>query len=500
MQQAQQRGMSERMSWARAIIFASGFFFLSAILLGQLPGYINLEMTLSTLEGFEQGMLGLAVVSLGGFVVIQVIVLLFDPKPVLPPSLFTGLGAILTVAGLALAAWATLTGCSPLQTSCNQYFPVAGTNTLPLLSGKFLWFQAGSIDFLMISLGLLGVGAAMIFYSILAMREQRDPDRRDLGTTPAIRWMLIGAISLLVVFLILYTYINDVGLAAMLFPDRPFFGLRLIQFVSAVILGVSIFFASGALLLRLHYLMRPVRKRTMSGLYLVGALGLAQLGAVFLLLWLFAYPLVAWIHTWSFLGLGDYLTICSRKTAVPASCSFTQQSGYIVNAIFTTNFFILLAGAIWAWKSNRNLVVIGSIVTTAMIAAATIVIHTSFDKLLIAMILSSSMIILAAVWTMVSRREFAVVGERNLGCLGMWLVVGTCLFIYLGAFALFSLPQFPPETEPNIPFVPGLLIPAPTVAGQAPTLPAGDALTMVVIMGILAAIQFFFLSRNRYKV
>src|SRR5436190_24183871 len=139
-------------------------------------------MTLSTLEGFEQGMLGLAIVCLGGFAIIQVIVLLFDPKPVVPPAIFTGLGAILSVAGIALAAWATLTGCSPSNPGCNQYFPLANTNTLSLISGKFLCLQANSVDFLMISLGLLGVGAAMIFYSILAIREQRDSDRRDLGT------------------------------------------------------------------------------------------------------------------------------------------------------------------------------------------------------------------------------------------------------------------------------------------------------------------------------
>ena len=102
MQQAQQREIPERISWARAMIFAIGFFFIAAILVGQLPGYINLMMTSSSLLGLEQGLLALAAICLGGFFVIQTIVLLFDPKPLVPPIIFSGLGAVLTVGGLAL--------------------------------------------------------------------------------------------------------------------------------------------------------------------------------------------------------------------------------------------------------------------------------------------------------------------------------------------------------------------------------------------------------------
>ncbi len=79
MQQTQQREVSERISWARAVIFAVGFFFLAALLLGQIPGYIYYQMTASLIS-FEQGLLGIAIAALAGFVVIQVIVLLFDPK------------------------------------------------------------------------------------------------------------------------------------------------------------------------------------------------------------------------------------------------------------------------------------------------------------------------------------------------------------------------------------------------------------------------------------
>jgi hypothetical protein len=102
------------------------------------------------------------------------------------------------------------------------------------------------------------------------------------------------------------------------------------------------------------------------------------------------------------------------------------------------------------------------------------------------MMLCVAILILAAVWTAVSRGEFAVVGENKLGCLGQWLVVGTCLFVYLAAFAFFSIPSFnAEETPPNIPFVPG---------------GTSDAFVMLVILGLLAGIQFFFLTRNRYRV
>src|SRR5258708_15085692 len=222
MQQAQQREVSERISWARAMIFAVGFFFIAALLIGQLPGYVYLQMTAASLEGMEQGSLALGVICLAGFAVIQVIVMLFDPKPVVPPIIFTAIGVPLAILGLALMVWATTTGCvaGDPATACNQYFPHADTNIAPYLGGKLLWLQANAIDFVMLGAVMLGVGVAMVFYSQLAIREQRNPDRRDLGTTPTIRLMIIAASIILVVFLIFYTYVNDQRLAYQLFPDH----------------------------------------------------------------------------------------------------------------------------------------------------------------------------------------------------------------------------------------------------------------------------------------
>jgi len=106
-------------------------------------------------------------------------------------------------------------------------------------------------------------------------------------------------------------------------------------------------------------------------------------------------------------------------------------------------------------------------------------------------------LVLAAIWTSVARREFAVVGENNLGCVGQWLVVGTCLIIYLAAFAFFSIPGFR-ETNPNVPFVPGLVLNNSTPVSPAPGSP--DAIVAFILMGLLAGIQFYFLVRNRYRV
>lgn len=500
MQQAQTRDVSERISWARAMVFAVGFFFIAAILVGQVPGYIYLQMTAASLEGMERGALGLGITCIGLFVIIQVIVLLFDPKPVMPPIIFTVLGVPVSIAGLALMLWATLTGCTATNQTCNQYFPGPNTNIASVLGGKFLWFQQNAVDFVMLGTALLGIGLAMVFYSQLAIREMKNPDRRDPGTTPAIRWMIIAAVFLLIVFMLFYTLFDINGLGYGLVAGRPFLGQKITNTASAVVLGLALILVLGAFALRLHYLMRPVRKRTMSTLYGIGALGFAQLGAILILTWIVAYPLVAWIHTWSFIGLNDYLTVCARKTAIPVSCAFSPQAGYIADGIVSVNFFAMLMAAVWAWKSNRNLVIIGSIVITASIALATLLIHTGPDELLVALLLTGAMLVLAAVWTSVARREFAVVGENNLGCLGMWLVVGTCLLVYLAAFAFFSIPLFANETEPNIPFVNGLIVGPHVGANDQPIITQADAMVMLIVMGVLAAIQFYFLIRNRYRV
>jgi hypothetical protein len=490
---------SERMSWARAMIFAVGFFLIAAILIGQLPSTIYAYMTASTLSNFEQVCLGIGVVCIASFVVILVILLLFDPKPLLPPAIFVGLGPILAIAGLALTIWSTTTGCTPAvgrnyaAVTCNQYFPSASTSILPMLGGKFLWFQPNAIDFSMLGLVIMGVGLAMLFYGSLALGELRNPDRRDLGTTPAIRWMIVGSILLLILFLFVYNFgfvydstnkFATLGITSSIFPKRPFVAFKLSQLLVSILLGVAVLLALGAFALRLHYLMRPIRKRTMSVLYAVGAIGLAQTGAIFIVLWIVAYPLLALIHPWTFIGLGHFLTVCTT-TDVPASCSYSQDAGYIMDAIITSNFFLAVVAAVWAWKSHRYLVIISSVLIIAVAGILALVLHTAGAYWATALMVCVAVLVVAVIMTSVSRREFAVVGEQNLGCLGMWLVVGTSLFIYLAGFAFFSMPNFgDAETPPNVGFIPGQ---------------ASDAFVMFILLGVLAGIQFFFLARNRYK-
>ena len=490
MQQAQQRETPERMSWARAMIFGVGFFFLAAILVGQLPSYI-FNLVTNSMVGLEQTMLALGAICLASFIIIQVIVLLFDPKPLVPPIIFSGLGAILTGGGLALTIWAGYG---------NQYFPTATTSWSPVLGGKLLWFPPDSIDFAMLGLVILLVGAAMIFYSVLALREQRNPDRSDPGTTPVIRGMIIAAIMVLIAFMVFYTLVNDQGLAYKINPGAPAQTQVIIDTILDCVLGVAIFLTLGAFALRLHYLMRPVRKRTMSPLYAFGALGLAQMGVIFLLAWFLAFPVLAWMHSWTFIGLGDWLTVCAKKSAIPQSCAFSAQAGYIIDAVITTNFFALLLVSVWAWKAHRNLVVISCVLTTAVLGLSALLVNTSPASVLLALLLCGGVLVLATIWTSVARREFAIVGENNLGCLGMWLVVGTCLLVYLAAFAFFSIPVFDNETAPNVPFISGTIIPPHVGPNQPPILAQPDAVVMLLILGAIAAIQFFFLVRNRYKV
>jgi hypothetical protein len=485
MQQAKQRTngsgvpmQAERISWARAMIFAVGFFFIAAILIGQIPGYIFLVMTASSLVAFEQGFLALAVVCLAGFIVIQVVVWLFDPKPVFPPIVFSVLGVPLALAGLAIILVASSTN--------NQYFPAKDVTWNPVLGGNVLWFPPLSIDLIMLGAAIMGVGAAMAFFSVLALREQRNPDRSDLGTTPAIRAMISIGITFLIVFMLFYMLVSPQSLASSMGVS-----LAVVSTIFNVFLGIAIFSTLGAFLLRFHYLIRPVRKRTMSGLYLVGV-NLAPIGVIFLLAWFLVYPAIAWIHTWTFIGLGQYLTVCAKESSVPQSCGFSQQAGYIIDTFVTTNFFILLMAAIVVWKGKRNLVVVASLTVTAVLALATLLVHMHPDEIFVAELLTGGMLVLAAIWTSVARREFAIVGERNLGCIGQWLVLGTCLLIYIAAFGFFSIPGFR-ETEPNIPSTPGTGFNAGITGGV-------HAIAVFLVIGLLAGIQFYFLVRNRYRV
>ena len=270
------------------------------------------------------------------------------------------------MAGLAVILWASYTN--------NQYFPAQNVTWFPLLGGNVLWFPPLSFDLIMLGAAIMGVGVILVFFSILALREQRNPDRSDAGTTPAVRALISFGITFLIVFMLFYMLVSPQSFAA-----SHGLSLAVVNTIYNVWLGIAIFCTLGAFALRFHYLLRPVRKRTMSGLYVVG-INLAQLGVIFLLAWFLVYPAIAWIHTWTFVGLGSYLTICGKTSAVPQSCSFSQQAGYIINAAVTTGFFVLMMAGIAVWKSRRNLVVVSCLTTTAVIAMATLLVHMHPDE------------------------------------------------------------------------------------------------------------------------
>ncbi|HEY3992696.1 MAG TPA: hypothetical protein VGM01_07415, partial [Ktedonobacteraceae bacterium] len=419
MQHTQQREASERISWARALIFAVGFFFLAALLVGQIPSFINLQMTSSSLVGMEQAMLALALVCLGGFLIVQAIVMLFDPKPVVPPAIFTGLGLILAVVGIVLIFWAVLTG--------NQTVPHATTSWNSVLGGTVLWFPANALDLVDVGATALFVGVAWVFYSVLARREQSDPDRRDLGTTRTIRVLITVGTVMLVAFMLFFAFVSPDGLAQVIDPAcpqaataacGPLTGLFWTNTLYNLFLIIAIFCTLGAFALRLHYLMRPTRKNTMSGLYAVGV-NLAPIGVLCLVVWFALYPFIAWLH--GLPGLGPYFTVCARLSAIPQSCGFAQDGGNLIGTILTTNGFVVLMAAIWGWRTKRNMIVVGSLVIVAILAMATLLTHIEYTnapyEATIALIVCAAGLILATIWTSVARREFAVVGEKPLGCL-----------------------------------------------------------------------------------
>src|SRR5215469_2134906 len=89
------REHEQPMSWARALVLATGFFFLAIVLVAQIPGYFYTVSTLATLARFEQGTLDLGLLALGFGVLCFEISMLYDPKPLIFPELFAALGVII---------------------------------------------------------------------------------------------------------------------------------------------------------------------------------------------------------------------------------------------------------------------------------------------------------------------------------------------------------------------------------------------------------------------
>ncbi len=464
MQQVRTQDQPEqRMSWVRAIVLATGLFFVAMILMNQFPGYIYTVFTGARLAQFEQGMLDVALVSLGLAVLLMVVLFLFDPKPVVPPFLVAGFGAVLFVAGLAGLILTAVTG--------HQYLPDAPDfppNTGGTLFGS-IWLQARSIDLEAVSMIVMGTGFGVLVYALLALAGFRQglvgPARDFLAWGAAI----ISAI-LMALYVVLYTFQGDhiLGLG-----DGP------ALVISNIILGLALMLAFAAVQIWFLPVMIAERRRYMPAAYLIVVFGLAPMFVIFLALFLVAYPLVYWIHSWD---ASNFLTVCAVKDDVPATCTFTAYSGYILAAIANGQFFVAgLAGIYW-WRKNRPAVILSIVVGFLLCAFAAVVIHTD-EQLRVALFIGTAVLLLAMIWTYSTRHEYASTAAVPLGCAGQWLVLGTIILVYLAGFAFFSLQQF-------------FEIEALGINYAAGPNQLHDAFWSFLLFGGLALVQFILLGRR----
>ena len=453
------------MSWARAIILAAGLFFVAMILMNQFPGYIFTTFTGARLARFEQGMLDVALVSLALAVLLMVVLFLFDPKPVIPPFLVAGFGAVLFAVGLVGLILVYVTG--------HQFLP--DTPDFPAGTGGTLfgwWFQPKSIDLEAASMIVMGTGFGALVYALIAWAGFRKglvgPARDFLAWGAAIISALLTAI-----YVVFYTFQGDniLGLSN---------GAALL--IGNIALGIALLLAFAAVQIWFLPVMIAERRRYMPAAYLIVAFGLLPMFVIFLALFLVAYPAVYWIHSWD---TSNFLTVCGVKTDVPGTCTFTQYSGYIIVTIANGQFFVAGLAAIRWWNKNRPAVILSMVVSFLLCAFAAVVIHTD-TQMRVALFIGTAVLLLAMVWTYSTRHEFASVAPVQLGCAGQWLVLGTVILVYLAGFAFFSFQQFF-ETE------------ALGINYAAGPNALHDAFWSFLIFGGLALVQFILLAR-RYKL
>jgi hypothetical protein len=453
----------QRMSWARAIVLAAGLFFVAMILTSQFPGYTYTVFTGARLTKFEQGMLDVSLVSLGLAILLMTVLFLFDPKPVIPPALVAFGGAVLTAAGLI--------GLILIAISGHQYLPdspdfPAGTGGT--LFGS-IWLQAQSIDLEAVSMIVMGTGFGVLVYALLAwagFRKGLTGLARDfLAWTAAI----ISAI-LMVLYVVLYTFQGENILGM---------GSGPAQLLSNIVLGAAILLAFGAVQIWFLPVMIAERRRYMPAAYLIVFFGLLPMFAIFLVLFLAGYPLVYWIHSWD---TTNFLTVCAVKTDVPATCTYTQYSGYILTTIINGQFFAAGLAAIYFWRSNRPAVILSMVVSFLFTAFSAVVIHTD-TQLRVALFIGTAVLLVTLVWTYSTRHEYASVAATQLGCTGQWLVLGTIILVYLAGFAFLSLQQFFETEALGISYAPG-----PSQLH--------DAFWSLLVFGGLGLVQFILLARR----
>jgi len=487
-----QREHEKPMSWARATLIAIGFFFVTAILLGQVPSYIFNIATNAKLALMEQGFLDLGLLSIGLGVLALEISLLYDPKPLIPWPLFALLGAAITAVGAYLlymvtfGGWheflpdavTTITTVGGKQVINTTYWPNAGQGYL----FNPIWFQPGSIDILSIGeLGLL-IGLGMLFIAVLnpfVLSGRLMGPVRDL----IVRVCIAAALAIVAAWLTIYTFAPAI-------LDTSYVkagGSTLNGFVKGSISNGLLFLALSLALLALLVWLLPVmvsaRQQFMPGVYLHGVVGLlGNVGVPLLLVWALVYPVVFAIHN---VDSQQFWVQCSELNNVPGSCTFTPFTGYIICAIvFSVPFGLLIAG-LYFWSTRRNMIVLGGTFALVWIGIGATVIHMSDPtQTPFGLLLAAGIAILAFVWTWGTQREFAPTTAEQLGCTGQWLVLGTLLLIYLMGFALLSIPSF-------------FEIEALALFYKAGPGNLHDAFWGVALMGGLAALQMTFLVKRR---
>ncbi|MGH2516085.1 MAG: hypothetical protein ACRDHP_10570, partial [Ktedonobacterales bacterium] len=211
-----EREHEKPMSWARAILIATGFFFVAAILVGQLPSYVFNISVLATLTRWEQGTLDLGLIALGfGFLCFEV-AMLYDPRPLIPWPLFALLGAAVSVVG-GFFIYQVRIGLNATnilgQTGWGEFLPQQigqGKNVSYWPSGTPYifhpaWFQLNSIDISSVGMIALFVGLGMLSFAVLnpiALAGKLVGPVRDL----LVRFSIGLSIVILAIYLTVLTF------------------------------------------------------------------------------------------------------------------------------------------------------------------------------------------------------------------------------------------------------------------------------------------------------
>lgn len=478
------------MSWSRAVVIAVGFFFVTGILLGQLPSFIYTVSTLSTLARMEQSFLDMALLAVGIGLMCFTISFLYDPRPVLPWPLFFVGGLALAAIGLFMLYQVRVgihaTGITG-GTGWAEYLPdkftdsKGGVTYWPSGNPGYLfhpaWFQPQSID--LSAIGIIALLTGLGLMSLAALNPLVLSGRL-LGP---MRDLLVRlSIGLAIVIAALWLTINT-------FAGKAPEGITPTDGDQGGFINILLFIGLVLALFGLELWLLPVmtanRQQFMPGVYLHGVVGLiGMVAAPMLVIWAVLYPLVNLIHT---ADTTQFFVQCSQKTEIPGSCTFTPFTGQVICAIVFTNLFALLIAGLYFWSTRRNMVVLGGTIAMVYLAIAPLVIHLDEPgQIPVGILLALGIVVLTFIYTWATQREFAPTSPQQLGCTGQWLVLGTLLLFFLMGFAFFSLPIFY-ELESGLAFF-----------YQPGYLGLHDAWWMLLLMGGLGLYQLVVLNRRRY--